>query len=389
MKILFFNYEFEQEVGEAAHTCMSLLQQHSKNSQLEMDLVTASADGQSHVLKMGDNITIYQLPSGKKLAKPAYQSMKEPISFVWDAFWFARKLAKSNKYDVCHVYYSETFGRVAMLLKWWLKLPYIVSFQGSDWNGVAEKEMTRYKLQRPIAKKILSKSSFVVANSQWLREIIVSTNPAKEVDVIHNGVDQSFFFPDFSRRNPEQFKIVCAGDVSPITGVRFLIQAFKLLSGRYDHVRLLVVGDGNERKSLEDLVQGLELKDKVEFVGQVASEKMPEYYQQSDVLAWSSLKDGVSKTILEAMSCGLPVVAVENIWTTEIIENNISGLIAEKSNADDLAEKIEKLITDQEFREKIVANTLARAQKLSLEAVAGHYMDLYVKTANLQNIRQD
>jgi len=389
MRILFFNYEFEQEAGEAARFCMSLLQEHGKDSQLEMDLVTASADGQLHVLKMGDNITIYQLPGSKKLAKPAYQSMKEPISFAWDAFWFARKLNKKNKYDLCYVYYSETFGRVAMWLKWTQKLPYIVSFQGSDWNGVAEKATTLFKLQRPIARKILSKASFVVANSQWLQELILSTNPDKEIDVIHNGVDGTTFFQDINKRVVGQFKILCAGDIMPITGVRFLIQAFKLLSGRYEQVRLLIVGDGNERKSLEDLVQGLELKDKVEFVGEVAPEKMFEYYQQSDLLVWSSLRDGISKTILEAMSCGLPVVAAESAWTTEVIENNVSGLIAEKSNSDDLAEKIETLILNPELREKIVQQSLVRAQKLSLETVAGHYMDLYVKTANLQQIRQD
>jgi glycosyltransferase involved in cell wall biosynthesis len=389
MRVLLFNYEFNQVVGEAAEACLSLLQENSKNSQLEIDFVTASTDGQSHVLKMGENITIYQIPNSKKLTKPAYQSAKEPFSFVWDAYWFARKLAKQNNYDLCHVYYSETFGRVAMLLKRGFKLPYIVSFQGSDCNGVQESQTILHKLQRPIAKKILSKASFVIANSLWLRELILSTNPDKEVDVIHNGVDRASFFQDGSKRNPEQFRIVCASEITPTTGVRFLIQAFKLLSGRYDQVRLLIVGDGNERKSLEDLAQGLDIKDKVEFVGKVSHEKMPEYYQQSDLLAWPSLKDGISKIILEAMSSGLPVVATQNVWTKEIIENNISGLLVQKSNADDLAEKIEKLITDQGFREKMVSSTLVRAQKLSLETVAAHYMDVYIKTENLQNIRQD
>jgi glycosyltransferase involved in cell wall biosynthesis len=244
------------------------------------------------------------------------------------------------------------------------------------------------KLKKPISKKILAKASFVIANSQWLKQLALSSDPRKEIEVIYNGADDALRFSvDPSKHDPQQFKIICVSKIEPIMGIRFLIQAFKLLSGRYAQLHLLVVGDGQERQSLEDLVRGLEIKEKVEFVGEVSHEKLGEYYKQVDLVVSPSSDDGINRETREMVAFGLPVVAFETPWIKELVQDNMDGLLAKMNEADDMAEKIERLVLDKQLLETLKKNSLLRSKELGWENIAKKYFVVYVKTKNLANIQ--
>jgi len=162
-----------------------------------------------------------------------------------------------------------------------------------------------------------------------------------------------------------------------------LIQAFKILSGRYDQARLLIVGDGNEKKSLEDLVQGLGIKDKVEFAGAIAHNNVLAFYQRANIFVLPSLNEGMSNVMLEALAVGLPVVATDTGGTKELLTNNVNGLIVKMKDSNDLAEKIEKLILNPTLEKTMSLESRKLAETLSWEKVAGEYEEIYVKTSNL------
>jgi glycosyltransferase involved in cell wall biosynthesis len=388
MKVLFFNYEFPPLGGGAGNASYYLLREYAKNPELEVDFVTASIDGEYHLLKMGENINIHRLPIGKNADNIHYQTKKELIAYTWNAFWFARKLAKQNSYDLTHSFFSVPCGVISMMLKFEFKLPYIISLRGSDVPGYSERFVGLYRWITPTILKIWSKAAFVIANSQGLKELALKAEPKKEIGVIYNGVDIEEFFADESKRNAEQFTIICLGRVTPRKGVRFLIQAFKILSGRYENVRLLIVGDGNEKKSLEDLVQGLDLKDKVEFAGAIAHENVLGYYQRANVFVLPSLNEGMSNVMLEALACGLPVVATNTGGTKELLTDNVNGLVVKMKDADDLAEKIEKLILNPELEKEMSLESRKLAQSLSWGKVAGEYVDVYRKTSNVDKMNK-
>jgi glycosyltransferase involved in cell wall biosynthesis len=239
-----------------------------------------------------------------------------------------------------------------------------------------------YKFITPIIKKIWENAYFVIANSQGLCELALKADPQKKIGVIYNGIDINEFFPDQNKKNIDQFTILCVSRVTPRKGIRFLIQAFGVLSKRYDYIKLVIVGDGNERDSLENLVQGMGLKDKVVFTGPVLHEKVFEYYQKSNIFVLPSLNEGMSNTMLEALACGMPLIATDTGGTRELVLNNKNGFIVKMRDSNDLVEKIEKFLLDKSLEEKMSRESRALSEKFSWEVVAKKYTDLYKEIEN-------
>lgn len=387
MRIIFFNYEFPPLGGGAGNASFYLLKEYAKNPQIQVDFITASIDENYHLLKMGENISIHRLPIGKNAANIHYQTKKDLVSYTWKAFWFARKLAKQNSYDLTHSFFSVPCGFISLLLKWQFKLPYIISLRGSDVPGYSERFVGLYRWVTPTILKIWKHADFVISNSQGLKELALRSNPQKEIGVIYNGIDVEEFSPAQQKGEQEEFTILCVSRVTPRKGIRFLIQAFKLLSGRYHNARLVIVGDGNEKKSLEDLVLSLDIREKVNFAGVVGHEKVATYYRKADVFVLPSLNEGMSNVILEALACGLPVVATDTGGTKELVTEGVNGLIVKMRSADDLADKIEKLMLDSQLKNQMGAQSRKLAEKLSWEKVAGEYFQLYTKTNNLRKMK--
>jgi len=389
MRVLYFNYEFPPLGGGAGNASYYLLGEYAKIADLQVDFVTASVDGQYHHLQIGENVHIHRLPIGKNPENIHYQTKKELISYTWNAYWFARKLCKKNKYDLTHSFFSVPCGFISMLLKWEFRLPYIVSLRGSDVPYYSERFTTLYKFITPIIRRIWNSSFFVIANSQGLKELALKSQSKKEIGIIYNGVDTDEFFPAFEKRSSENFTIICVSRVTPRKGIRFLIQAFKLLCGRYDNIRLVIVGDGNEKQSLEDLAQGLDIKNKIEFAGAVAHEKIFEYYQRANVFVLPSLNEGMSNVMLEALASGLPVIATDTGGTKELLSEGVNGFVVRMKDPDDLAEKIEKLIINNELEGKMSAEGRILAEKLSWKSAANKYIDLYQKTSNIDKMNKN
>ncbi len=388
MKILFFNYEFPPLGGGAGNASYYLLREYSKNPNLQVDFVTASIDDKYHILKMGENITIHRLPIGKNSSNIHFQTRSEIIKYTWKAFWFSRTLIKKEKYDLTHSFFSVPCGFISMLLKIEYKIPYLVSLRGSDVPGYSERFTALYKMITPLILRIWEKADFVIANSQGLRALALTSGPKKEIGVIYNGIDTEEFFPAPEKKNPEHFTIICVSRVTPRKGVRFLVQATKILTSRYHNVRLLVVGDGNERTSLEQLARGIEIQDKVDFVGAISHEDVAPYYHKANVFVLPSLNEGMSNTILEALASGLPIVATDTGGTKELVNDGVNGLIVKMRNPDDIAAKIEKIILDHDLELSMNLASRALAEKLSWSNVANAYTKTYTEISNLRKMNE-
>lgn len=386
MKILIFSHELGA-ISEAGSTCLALLQEYAKTPQIEVDLIMVSPDQNYHNLNMGNNVTIHQLPIGKRIVGPVICVKKESTMFAWQSFLFARKLVKIAKHDLVHVFFSESFGLAARLLKLEFKIPFLVSFHGSDHASQAIAMPLLEKLKKSSSKKIFNKASFVLTDSMWLKNVVLSSDPKKEIEVVHAGVNGEIFVPKKESAEKNVFNILCVSELVPIKGVRFLIQAFKLLSGRYPQIRLTLVGDGVERQSLEDLVRALEVKEMVNFVGKVEHQKVVSFFHQATVCVMPSLEEGISKILTESFAAGTPVVAMENAMTRELLQDGVNGFVVKKSDADDLAEKIEKLILDKDLILKLSKNSQAFGETVVWKNVSRKYLNLFEKISNVSRIQ--
>lgn len=381
------NYEFPPLGGDSAQTTFSLLSEYSAMPDMEVDLVCASVDEKMHMFKMGENITIYSIPIAKNLDDSNFQMEKNLKAFAWQAYWFSRKLAKRNSYEIVHSFFALPCGAVAYFLKKKFKIPYIITLCGIDVPGYDQGFAKSHKKHAWILRKVLAKASFVSAGSQSLKTLMLTAKFENEIELIYDGIDTQIFFADYTKRDSQHFTLVSATHLEPTSGVRILLQAFKILVARYSQMRLIVAGEGSEKKSLEDLARALEILDKVVFVGKLETKKLVSYYQKADLFVNPTFDQNIKKVVSEALACGLPIIATDTDGNREIVEDGKTGFFVRANDVNDLVEKIEKIVIDKKLYKLLEENALERGKEFDWKMIASDYIDLYVKTKNIAHIR--
>jgi glycosyltransferase involved in cell wall biosynthesis len=147
--------------------------------------------------------------------------------------------------------------------------------------------------------------------------------------------------------------------------------------------KLILVGDGEEREHLETLTDGLGIRECVEFAGRVPHEKVEDYMSQAEVFVLPSLSEGFPVTILEAMACGLPVVATRVGGVPDIIEDGTNGYLVDTMNQEQIAEALLKLLQDEKLRKDISGNNREEVRKYRWDAVAVMLEGIYQNSLKL------
>ena len=381
MKVLFFNYEYPPLGGGAANATAYILEEYSKIPDLSVDLITSSIDNEYHLEKVGNNISIHKLPIGKNKNNLHYQSQKELLTYAWKAYFFAKKLIKKNKYDLSHSFFTVPCGFVSFLIKKEYNIPYVVSLRGSDVPGYSDRFVFLYKIIKPLIKLIWKNSFAVIANSEGLKELAQKTNPKQVVGIIYNGIDIENFKPKPEARPVNNFIITLgASRVTERKGIDYLIKALANLVPQYSQLLLRVMGEGDARESLEKLAKDLELEKNIEFIGRIPRENTAPYYQEASIFVLPSFNEGMSNAMLEALASGLPLIATNTGGTSELVEEGVNGFIVKMKDSQDLADKIEILMKDEDLRKRMGENSRKKAEDMSWEKVAEEYTKLYYKT---------
>lgn len=378
MRIIFFNYEYPPLGGGAANATAYIFREYAKIPELEIDLVTSSVDENYHLEKIGERIRIHRLPIGKNEKNLHFQSQKDLLVYAWRAFWFSRKLIKGGQYDLSHSFFTVPCGFLSLLLKWQYKLPFVISLRGSDVPGYSERFRAIYGLLRPLIRLIWSNAASVVSNSQGLKILALKSSPKQEIGVIFNGIAIDEFRP-ISEGSPENgfFTVLCVSRITERKGIKYLIEAVAQLVPKYPNVKLQIAGEGDKLEELEKETRDRDLRDKVEFLGRVAHADLVKIYQGADVFVLPSLNEGMSNTMLEALSSGLPLVATDTGGTKELLNDGENGFIVKMKDADDIADKIEKLILNPDLKKKMGEASRQKAEGMSWEKVAKQYYELY------------
>ena len=195
------------------------------------------------------------------------------------------------------------------------------------------------------------------------------------ISVIPNGINQQDFF-----RNP-LLKNQLIGNDDPLIlfvgmwdrdaiatlgkGLHYLIEAFAKVHKVIPNAKLVVVGGYNREsyyaQRIFSLCKGLNIDSSIIFTGRLSPGEVKNYYASADVFVSSSLYEGLSLTVLEAMASGLPVVASKGpcLPNSEIISDNVSGLLYEAGNVNQLSEAVIRVLTFKELAEKLGANAKA------------------------------
>jgi sugar transferase (PEP-CTERM/EpsH1 system associated) len=205
--------------------------------------------------------------------------------------------------------------------------------------------------------------------------------PPQKVQVIYNGIDTAKFNNGDINTNRLEFGlnkqhivIGCIARLDRVKNIQLLIKAVADLKCKL--VRLLIVGDGPEMDNLKKLSEDQKITNQIVFSGR--RNDIPELLQIMDIYVQPSFFEGISLTILEAMACGLPVVATQVGGNPEIITDKYDGILIESDNTDELIQALTLLIKSEERRKILAEQARATIEKrFSLSLMVDNYANLF------------
>ena len=157
-----------------------------------------------------------------------------------------------------------------------------------------------------------------------------------------------------------------------------LLDVFKIINEKHSDVKLKIVGEGLQRKELEEKIEKLNLKDKVILTGRVSSQEVKGQMNTSSVFVLTSLCESFSLVLCEAMEVGLPCVSFNiDVGPKEIIQNGINGYLIDNRDVKDMALCIENLLIDENEWNKISKNSIESVKKYYSESVVNEWQKLF------------
>ena len=289
-------------------------------------------------------------------------------------------LIKELSPDIVHAQ-SIPRGAACILARKLFGIPCVVWGQGSD-------VYLPWRFKEVVSKFVLGNADALIALTEHMKQkmIEILNRERNCVFVIPNGIDYEFFSGYLRKRDSviskprnDEKVILYVGRLEPVKGVRYLVQAMRILKDMVRNLKLTIVGDGSERKCLKELVRNLGLEDHVVFVGRVPHDKIPEYMASADVFVLPSLSEGFGMVVVEAMAMGLPVIASRVGGLPEIIKDCENGFLVEPRNPRDIAEKIILLLTNDDLRVYMSKRNTEEARKYSWEKIVEKLEKVYIR----------
>ncbi len=286
-------------------------------------------------------------------------------------------LLQTGKIDVIHAHFGPSGIEMLPVAKK-LGIPMVVSFHGID----AAPAMLGDQEYADNIREVIEYAKAVIIVSPHFIDTLNLSRFSNKVHLIPYGTDEQKFVP---AETPERDKIVIqhVGRLVAKKGVPDLIAAFGALCGRYHNLELRIVGDGPEMPICKELVDQLNLGDKISLLGSKSHEVVNEHMKDADIYVLNSRTDdkgdmeGLPNSILEAMSMEKPVISTYHAGIPQAIQDGINGLLVKERDNEALAAALEKLIRDRDLRRRlglaarktILANFSANSMETKIQSV--------------------
>lgn len=301
-----------------------------------------------------DGINLIKIPYIPGRYIPVLRLFLDELFFNISAFiWLVRN---NKKYNLIHL--QGRSGFIYSLFP--QQTPFITTYHGlvsKENKSIDSKKLTmQYRLFYYISKFIervtLKKSKNLIVVSESLKEDIIEiSDNNKQFTLIPNGVNIPKIFENI---DPKMNLITFVGRVEKTKGVKDLIDAIENID---ENIKCAIIGDGEYRKQISEYVNSNhKLRDRVWFLGSLASEDVSKWIQVSKVVVLPSYYETQGIVLLEANAHKKPVIASNINGINEIIQDGVNGLLFEKGNSVDLNSKIKQIINDTELANKLGEN---------------------------------
>ncbi len=203
---------------------------------------------------------------------------------------------------------------------------------------------------------------------------IRSLNPNK-IFVVPFPVDTKKFFPLKGRKTDERYLLLVARVNDARKNAMMLLNSFSEVIKEFPDAKLVIIGDKPEARYVEKCDE-LGISQLVQFLDRIPNEKTVEYYQNASIFTLSSLQEGLGIVVLEAMACGVPVVATRCGGPEQVVVDGVNGFLVENNNRQQFTEAILKLLRDESLRKRMGENAAKQVQEyFSVEKVGPKFVE--------------
>jgi glycosyltransferase involved in cell wall biosynthesis len=298
------------------------------------------------------------------------QAIKYVRTVVTSLLYCVSLLARVRKFDVIHIFSASYFSFVlaptpAILISKLYGKQIVLNYH----SGEAEDHLTRWGRS---AIPTIRLADEVAVPSDYL--VRVFARFGVHARPIFNIIETETF--RFRQRRPLRPLFLSNRNLEAHYGVDRVLRAFAIIQQRFPEARLIVAGDGSQRRSLQKLAPELNLQN-IEFTGQVDHKKVFELYDAADIYLNGSEIDNQPLSLLEAFACGLPVVTTDAGGIPDIVTHERTGLLVQRGDYEGMAREAVRLLQDVNLAERIVNQAREECQRYSWEAVRSKWLSLY------------
>ncbi len=237
-------------------------------------------------------------------------------------------------------------------------------------------EKTAMKMAWADAGRVLKQVDFITTPTRRAAELLEAAAGVNDVLAISCGIDASKFANATPTTN-ETPRILFLGRLDYEKHIHNLLKAVAMLPKKLN-TQVEIVGDGGERKHLEDLALELGIAKQVKFLGHITEEELPKAYERATVFAMPSIAELQSIATMEAMASGRPVVAANAMALPHLVHDGDNGYLFEPDDVQQFADRLKKILTaDQVELDRLSENSLHLIQSHDIERTLSIFEGLY------------
>jgi 1,2-diacylglycerol 3-alpha-glucosyltransferase len=360
-------------------------------------VVRSVASFRETLMKQGHNVFVFaQYDATYKDEEPfifRYPSLPLPLGDISAAIPvspFVDQLLPVLKLDVIHTHHPILLGQTAARKAAELGLPLVFTFHTQYW------EYTHYV---PFPQEAIQEF-LKNAVHKWLRDfmqkcqhIIIPSESMKDLLVREYGLDGHYtVVPTGTNLEPflsadgdalrkekgwqDETILISVGRLAPEKNWETLLHAFAKVYPEHPDLRLVLLGDGPARESLQSLAAELGIAERVSFMGSIPFGEIPAYLKGADAFGFASVTETQGLVTIEAMAAGLPIVAVDASGTRDIVEHGKEGFLVE-NDADALAKGLHELLSDPHRMKRFSNSALKKAKTFDVNHLSKQLISVY------------
>lgn len=292
------------------------------------------------------------------------------FDFNWQVPFLIRRLLKEETFDLL----MEDINKIPFYSPLYQPLPVLAVvphlFATTVFHEInALLASYIYVCEYPV-RWVYKKISFCVISESTRTDLVDRGINPSQIRVIHCGVDKDIYSHSPKIPKSEDPLIIYLGRLKKYKSVQHLIEAFARLRSRVDRARLVILGEGDYRATLEAQAKERGLESAITFTGFVSEEEKVDYLRRAWVAVCPSLKEGWGLTNIEANACGTPVIAADVPGLRDSVRHGSTGRLYPYGDIDQLENDLYAIVNDSKLRDSLAQNGRAWAAEFDWDAAA-------------------